>query len=203
MEQNNTYPIRIIPMSRGEFSGKEKRLTINYCLVNVASHRYLIASTSKGICYLMPGEMRWEPIEQLKRHFPHAYFRCRQVELHRKAVWLLKRKPEKAGRLDLHLWGTGFQLAVWQDMLNIPSGMVTTYLNIARRIGLPKAARPVGGAVGSNPVMYLIPCHRVICTSGKLGGYRWGINRKIKFLNQEARTFTRTEGKSHWEPTLF
>lgn len=200
---NNTSTIRIIPMTKDEYLGKEKKLTISYSIVTTAGGKYLIASTTKGICYIMPGESKWEPVENLKKHFPNAHFRCQKVKQHIKAIWLLKQKLEKIKHLDLHLWGTQFQLAVWNELLNIPVGTITTYLNIAQQIEKPNAARPVGGAVGSNPIMYIIPCHRVICSNGKLGGYRWGVNKKIKFLNKEAHTFETTDGKTKWDPTLF
>ena len=77
------------------------------------------------------------------------------------------------------------------------------YLDIAKRIGNPRGARAVGGAVGSNPVLSIIPCHRVICSSGKLGGFHWGIDKKIKLLNKEARGSKKREGAYNWEPTFF
>lgn len=203
METDQSCTINIVPMTQAEYSGKGKRITISYSLVTVSAGRYLVASTSKGVCFIMPGEMRWNPVESLRKHFPHAQFRCRKVEMHNKAVWLLKRRIDKVDRLTLHLWGTPFQLSVWTDLLHIPSGKVTTYQNIANRIGKPKAARPVGQAVSANPVMRIIPCHRVVCSNGKLGGYRWGVDRKIKFLNQESRPTDKMYGRANWDPTLF
>lgn len=152
---------------------------------------------------MMPGDMKWNPVETLKKHFPKAHFRCQKVAIHKMVAQLLRNRPVKDKELVLHIYGTPFQLAVWTDLLQIPSGKVTTYLNIAQRIGNPKAARPVGQAVGSNPVMCLIPCHRVICSNGKLGGFRWGVERKIKFLNKEARSSHKIKNVSNWEPTLF
>ena len=81
--------------------------------------------------------------------------------------------------------------------------MVTTYGHIAERIHRPKAARPVGQAVGANPVMCIVPCHRVVRTDGTLGGYRWDVSRKIKLLNMEAQSSTKSAGLQKWEPTLF
>ncbi|MFM2399630.1 MAG: Bifunctional transcriptional activator/DNA repair enzyme Ada [Pseudomonadota bacterium] len=87
--------------------------------------------------------------------------------------------------LPLHVRGTNFQIQVWQALLAIEPGRVTTYGNLAHLIGKPKAARAVGTAVGSNPVSVLIPCHRVIRESGALGGYAWGLSRKITLLGRE------------------
>jgi AraC family transcriptional regulator of adaptative response/methylated-DNA-[protein]-cysteine methyltransferase len=87
----------------------------------------------------------------------------------------------------LLLKGTRFQLKVWEALLRIPPGRLTTYGSLARTLGYPAgAARAVGQAVGANPVGYLIPCHRVIRGTGALGGYRWGLNRKRAILGWEA-----------------
>jgi AraC family transcriptional regulator of adaptative response/methylated-DNA-[protein]-cysteine methyltransferase len=91
--------------------------------------------------------------------------------------------------LRLHLAGTNFQLKVWEALLRIPPGAATTYGEVARRIGRPTAARAVAGAVGANPVAWLIPCHRVLRSVGTLGGYRWGVERKRAMLGWEAARF--------------
>ena len=87
--------------------------------------------------------------------------------------------------LNLLLHGTPFQIQVWQALLRIPRGAVTSYQALAGYIGRPKASRAVGTANGANPISYLIPCHRVIRKSGTLGGYRWGLGRKLAMLSQE------------------
>ena len=79
-----------------------------------------------------------------------------------------------------------FQLIVWNELLKIPTGRLTTYGDIARKIGNPGASRAVGTAVGQNPVAFIIPCHRVIRTDGKMGGYRWGIDIKRAIIAREA-----------------
>ena len=92
--------------------------------------------------------------------------------------------------LHLHLSGTNFQLKVWEALLNIPIGLVTTYEHIATEVGQPKATRAVGTAVGHNPIAVLIPCHRVIRKVGRFGNYRYGVPLKMALLGWEA---TRTE----------
>ncbi|MFN3492347.1 MAG: methylated-DNA--[protein]-cysteine S-methyltransferase, partial [Anaerolineales bacterium] len=87
--------------------------------------------------------------------------------------------------LRLHRRGTNFQIKVWEALLNIPSGAVTTYEQIALNIGNPRAVRAVGSAVGDNPIAYLIPCHRVIRKSGEFGNYMWGSARKKAILVKE------------------
>jgi O-6-methylguanine DNA methyltransferase len=80
---------------------------------------------------------------------------------------------------------TAFQKQVWQVLLAIPSGYVTHYQAIAEALGKPKASRAVGNAIGSNPLAIKIPCHRVIRKDGQLGGYRWGLDKKIALLKKE------------------
>ncbi|MBO7445898.1 MAG: methylated-DNA--[protein]-cysteine S-methyltransferase [Bacteroidales bacterium] len=203
MNEMNPCKVWVEPMTREEFMGKGKPLTINYSIQTAPFGRVLVASTAKGICLLMPAAMKWEPVQTLKRHFPKARIRYRAVALHKKALLLLRHRHEKVHQLCLHLYGTPFQIEVWRDLLDIPVGMVTTYQNIANRIGRPKSARPVGQAVGANPVMCLVPCHRVVRTNGTLGGYRWDVSRKIKLLNQEAQQSSKDQGHISWEPTLF
>ena len=195
--------IWIEPMTRGEYLGREKPLAISYSIQSAPVGRVLIASTPKGICFLMPGAEKWQPEATLRRHFPKARFRNHVVDLHKKALSLLRRHYDKVPSLCLHLYGTPFQLEVWRDLLDIPSGMVTTYQHIAERIRRPRAARPVGQAVGANPVMCIVPCHRVVCSNGTLGGYRWDVSRKIKLLNGEAKANTKSAGLQNREPTLF
>ena len=93
------------------------------------------------------------------------------------------KKPEE---IKLHLKGTDFQLKVWETLLKIPFGNLSTYGTIAKQIEKPSASRAVGTAIGDNPVAFLIPCHRVIQSTGTLGGYMWGIDRKQAIIGWEA-----------------
>lgn len=96
--------------------------------------------------------------------------------------------PTPAGQnkpLSLLLKGTNFQLKVWQALLNIPPGCITSYANLAKHIHHPRAGRAVGTALGHNPIAYLIPCHRVLRGDGDIGGYRWGRERKWAILGCE------------------
>jgi AraC family transcriptional regulator, regulatory protein of adaptative response / methylated-DNA-[protein]-cysteine methyltransferase len=85
----------------------------------------------------------------------------------------------------LHLKGTHFQLKVWETLLTIPFGQLSTYGNIASKINNPKASRAVGSAIGDNPVAFLIPCHRVIQSTGVFGQYMWGAKRKTAMISWE------------------
>lgn len=194
--------ITIEPMTKLEFMGKPKKLVIRYCFAKIAADEYLIASTSKGICFLMPAETGVSPVGMLTKHFPHASYRSHKVNFHKRAINLLKQRYNKVSSLPLHLYGTPFQLSVWRDLLNVPLGKVTTYRDIALRIGKPHAARAVGRAVSCNPVMFIIPCHRVICANGRLSDYRWTLSRKIKMLNSEAHSTSEISGYRNWNPMI-
>ncbi|WP_345306213.1 MGMT family protein [Candidatus Villigracilis saccharophilus] len=98
---------------------------------------------------------------------------------------MIPASDKTAQPLKLHLSGTNFQIKVWEALLNIPIGTVTTYEHIAAQIGNPNALRAVGTAVGHNPIAVLIPCHRVIRKSGEFGNYRYGAARKKALLAQE------------------
>jgi len=87
--------------------------------------------------------------------------------------------------LKVLLSGTKFQIKVWEALLKIPSGQLTTYSRIAVLIGHENAMRAVGSAIGSNSIAYLIPCHRVIRSLGGLGGYKWGVGRKLSMIGFE------------------
>ncbi len=91
-------------------------------------------------------------------------------------------------KVKLDLKGTPFQQKVWEALQEIPYGQTATYKDIAVKIGRPKAVRAVSNAVGANPIAIIIPCHRVICSNGSLGGYRWGARNKLKLLKLEALT---------------
>ena len=92
--------------------------------------------------------------------------------------------PEEPVRVVLI--GTDFEVSVWETLLKIPTGRATTYSAVANRIGRPKAARAVGAAVGKNPISFVVPCHRVVGTSGALTGYHWGLPRKRAILGWES-----------------
>jgi len=96
------------------------------------------------------------------------------------ALW----KPDQP--LRVVLIGTDFEIRVWEKLLTIPMGRLTTYSDLARSAGAPKAARAVGAAVGKNPISFVVPCHRVVGKNGDITGYHWGISRKRAMLGWEA-----------------
>ena len=102
------------------------------------------------------------------------------------ALYIFTHDWNKLNQVKLHLKGTDFQLKVWETLLKIPMGKLSTYGNIAEQIQSPKASRAVGSAIGDNPVAFLIPCHRVIQSTGTFGGYHWGSTRKTAMIGWEA-----------------
>jgi AraC family transcriptional regulator of adaptative response/methylated-DNA-[protein]-cysteine methyltransferase len=106
--------------------------------------------------------------------------------MQRNALLIFKQNGHELKQVKLHLKGTEFQLKVWEALLKIPAGQLISYGQLAQRIDKPKAARAVGTANGDNPVAFLIPCHRVIQSSGALGGYHWGLSRKAAMIGWEA-----------------
>lgn len=161
---------------------KLKELEINYSFYETVYGAALIASTEKGICYIGFGN-RDNVIQSMFNTYLNAGFREKTDSLHRIALDFIENGSVE--HIPLHIVGTDFQFAVWNALIDIPLGRLSTYLSIAKNINNPKAVRAVGSAVGSNPVSYIIPCHRVIRTDGGLGGYHWGLEFKEKMLERE------------------
>ena len=121
----------------------------------------------------------------LQQHFPNAHFKQMVDLIQQNALYIFTHDWTKLNQIKLHLKGTDFQLKVWETLLKIPMGQLTTYGTIADKIEKPTASRAVGTAIGSNPVAFLIPCHRVIQSSGNFGGYMWGNTRKTAIIGWE------------------
>jgi AraC family transcriptional regulator of adaptative response/methylated-DNA-[protein]-cysteine methyltransferase len=124
-------------------------------------------------------------LEDLELKFPNAAFQRKLDLLQQNALFIFQYDWSKLDQVKLHLKGTDFQLKVWESLLKIPMGKLSTYGAIASQIGNPSASRAVGTAIGSNPVAFLIPCHRVIQSSGTFGGYMWGPTRKAAIIGWE------------------
>ncbi|HTQ27331.1 MAG TPA: methylated-DNA--[protein]-cysteine S-methyltransferase [Puia sp.] len=177
--------ISIESMTPGEFKQGGEGLEINYQFAETPFGRVLMASTPKGICYMAFTDRDKEGLEELKSHFPRAGFHHAGDEQQQRALHVFQLGGKPHSRLTLHLKGTPFQLKVWEALLRIPTGNLTTYAKIAASIGAPGASRAVGTAVAGNPVAYLIPCHRVIRSTGVLGEYHWGAGRKTAMIGWE------------------
>ena len=180
--------INIEGMTPGEYKNGGERLVINYSFAETIFGDIIVASTAKGICYMAFIEKNGESeaLECLRRKFPNAAYLRRFDIMQQNALFIFTQDWSMLGEIKLHLKGTEFQLKVWETLLKIPMGKLTTYGNIAGYINTPKASRAVGTAIGDNPVAFLIPCHRVIRSSGELGGYHWGPTRKAAIIGWEA-----------------
>lgn len=165
--------------------GDETGINIRYNFYESLFGETLIASTGKGICFLSFGERKIME-KELKLRFPGAVLAEEKTEIHTIALSYLSQSVSNHN-LPLHIKGTDFQLNVWNELLLIPFGQTSSYKQIAVNIGKPESARAVGSAVGKNPVSWLIPCHRVIRSDNKLGGYHWGPELKVLMLQYESK----------------
>jgi len=149
----------------------------------------LIGVTERGICWLSFIRTDEDPkfeLEKMKEHWHNSVFRQDQEITTRfvKAIFS-DHSANTQGKLHVFVKGTNFQVKVWEALLRLPMGNITTYQGIAEQIQNPKALQAVGSAVGSNHIAYLIPCHRVIRKDGLLGEYRWESSRKKSIIGWE------------------
>jgi len=175
----------------GQYKSGGAGLTIHYSLHDTPFGEALIGLTERGICHFsFVASSEGDAIDTLVSGWPQA----KMIEDYDATAPLVEpifdlnqrnRKP-----LHLHLRGTNFQLKVWEALLRIPSGVVTSYQGLAKQAGYPGASRAVGTALGRNPIAVLIPCHRVIRKLGEFGNYRYGVTRKKALLGWEAATLT-------------
>jgi AraC family transcriptional regulator, regulatory protein of adaptative response / methylated-DNA-[protein]-cysteine methyltransferase len=173
----------------GEFQRAGMGLVVHYGFHPSPFGECLIAVTSRGVCHLafVHPVSRHDALERLRNDWPNAKLVPDQDATRSAAVRAFPAPGSaRIASLALHVKGTNFQLKVWDALLKVPDGSVTTYGEIATAIGGAKASRAVGSAVGSNPISYLIPCHRVIRATGELGGYAWGPERKKVMLTLES-----------------
>lgn len=171
----------------GEYKSRGSGMTIRYGIHPTPFGKCLIALTERGICHLgfVQGS-EGDAIDQLVADWQQA----RMIEDYKATISLIEpifdlRYNHRGKPLNVHLRGTNFQLKVWEALLQVPAGTVTTYEGIASRIGKPSATRAVGTAIGHNPIAVLIPCHRVIRKVGDFGNYRYGTLRKKALLARE------------------
>lgn len=177
--------INIEGMTPAEYKNGGKNLAINYSFAESPFGNIIVASTEKGICYMAFAEDKLVAFATIQNHFPNAHFRQMVDLIQQNALYIFTQDWAKLNQIKLHLKGTDFQLKVWETLLKIPMGQLTTYGTIASKIENPNASRAVGTAIGSNPVAFLIPCHRVIQSTGAFGGYMWGNTRKIAIIGWE------------------
>ena len=181
--------INIEGMTPAEYKNGGNNLSINYSFAASRFGNLIVASTSKGICHMAFNDDETIALNDLKLKFPNANFQKKLDLIQQNALLIFQNDWSKLPEVKLHLKGTDFQLKVWETLLKIPMGQLSTYGNIAQQIGNVNASRAVGTAIGSNPVAILIPCHRVIQSTGNIGGYMWGETRKTAIIGWDsART---------------
>jgi AraC family transcriptional regulator of adaptative response/methylated-DNA-[protein]-cysteine methyltransferase len=180
--------VSVETVTPGQFKSRGQDVEIRYSISDTPFGNCLLAMTQKGICDLrfVDDDREGQAVSDLSKKWSAAALAADQ-QLGDEMVQRIFGSAPGPGpeKLTLDLHGTNFQIKVWQALLRIPEGNVVSYTDVARGIGRPDAVRAVAGAVGKNPVAWLIPCHRVLRSSGELGGYRWGLTRKKIMLARE------------------
>ena len=178
--------INIEGMTPGEFKNGGENLLINYSFAESPFGNIIVASTQKGICHMEFFDDKELAFNKLEGRFQNAKYNQVVDTAQQNALFIFRNDWSKLNEIKLHLNGTPFQLKVWETLLKIPMGKLSTYGSIAKEIDKPKASRAIGTAIGNNPVAFLIPCHRVIQSTGNIGGYMWGNTRKSAIIGWEA-----------------
>ena len=176
-----------------EFKSSGKGLDIKYGFHQSPFGECFLAITERGICAMafVDEQSRDQQLILLAKKWHFATIQQDPIATESYLNRIFQPHLSTLGKLPLLVQGTNFQLKVWEALLAIPQGSVTTYQQIADSIGNPRAVRAVGTAVGDNPIAYLIPCHRVIRKEGLLGEYRWGSTRKKALVGWEAANLER------------
>ncbi|WP_299821731.1 methylated-DNA--[protein]-cysteine S-methyltransferase [uncultured Pontibacter sp.] len=171
----------------GTFKQLGQQLQLKYSINSCPFGNYIVASTPKGICHLHFFRDQAAALVELRQTWPKAELvNALDAQHEQVQVFFQRTQQQPAAKIRLHLQGTPFQLKVWEALLRIPEGCLTSYASLAQQIGQPTASRAVGTAIGSNPIAFLIPCHRVIKSIGGIGEYRWGSERKMAMIGWEA-----------------
>jgi len=179
--------VKVEGMTPGEYKNGGAALVINYTFADTPFGPVIVASTGKGICHMaFIDEDERSALENLKQIFPNAIYNQLADRNQQNALFVFNQDWSKLDEIKLHLKGTDFQIKVWETLLSVPAGGLTTYADLARKSGYTGASRAVGTAVGKNPVAFLIPCHRVIKSTGEIGQYHWGAARKNVIIGWEA-----------------
>lgn len=180
--------VTIEAMTPGEIKAQGAGTIVHFGFSDTPFGRALFAQTARGLFHLgfvdVGGDL--EAVAELRSHAPRATFERDDAIARDIARQIWSDEGAKRAPLRLNVSGTNFQLKVWQALVELGSRDNTSYRKLAEAIGSSGGSRAVGGAVGANPVAWLIPCHRVLRTSGGLGGYHWGEDRKRAMLAWEA-----------------
>ncbi len=175
-------------MTPGLYRRGGQGLRLGYSLVDTSLGRLLVAATERGVSMVALGDDDRRLVEALREEFPAARIERDEERFRPWVAQVLARVEDPAARVDLplDLRATAFQRRVWEELRAIPSGETRSYSEVARALGRPRAARAVARACATNPTAIVIPCHRVVGSDGRTGGYRWGAQRKRALLSREA-----------------
>jgi AraC family transcriptional regulator of adaptative response/methylated-DNA-[protein]-cysteine methyltransferase len=176
-------------MTPATYSRGGRGMNINYTIAASSMGRLLVAMTERGVCAVRMGDRDKELEKDLREEFPEAQINRADSVLRGTVEKILTHLDKNEPRLDLPLdiRSTAFQRQVWEKLRTIPYGQTVSYGDVAKALGKPGAVRAVGRACATNPVALVIPCHRVVREDKSLGGYRWGLDRKKKLLENERR----------------
>jgi AraC family transcriptional regulator of adaptative response/methylated-DNA-[protein]-cysteine methyltransferase len=181
--------VSVEAVTPGQYKSRGAGVELKYGFHQTPFGNALLAMTENGITdlWFVDEEDEGEALIELQRVWPAA-----DITQGAEATWKIVSRifggvsrQAQEDRVDLLLRGTNFQVKVWQALLRIPEGVVVSYSDVAKRVGRHDAVRAVAGAVAANPIAWLIPCHRVLRSSGEIGGYRWGTTRKKMMLARE------------------
>ncbi len=185
--------IKVTAMTPAQYRSAGKELLINYGFTDSPFGVVSLAKTKYGICTLYFSDQCNEHVfyDLLQKQWSQALLKRDDRSVEQVVRQLFTRSAKS--KIQLAPTGSNFQIQVWQALLSIPPGQLSTYKRIAAAIGRPTASRAVARAMSSNPVAYLIPCHRVLRADGLLGGYRWGTVRKQAIIAYEAAACEKPE----------
>jgi len=177
----------VLGMTPSAFRKGGEGTKIRYAAANSWLGLMLVAESEKGICFIAIDDSVEPLIEDLAKRFPKAGISEGDAAFKQKIAATVAQleRPGKGFDLPLDIQGTAFQQRVWAALRAIPAGETSTYSDIAKQIGAPKAYRAVAQACAVNKLAIVIPCHRVLRSSGDLSGYRWGVKRKQALLDKE------------------
>jgi AraC family transcriptional regulator of adaptative response/methylated-DNA-[protein]-cysteine methyltransferase len=179
----------LLGMTPSAYRAGGRDQAIRFAIAECSLGAILVAESARGICAITLGDDPEQLARDLQDRFPNARFLGGDAEFEQRVATVIGfvEAPKLGLDLPLDLRGTAFQQRVWQALRQIPAGETASYAEIARKIGVPTAARAVAGACAANPVAVAVPCHRVVRNDGGLSGYRWGVARKRALLEKEAQ----------------
>jgi AraC family transcriptional regulator of adaptative response/methylated-DNA-[protein]-cysteine methyltransferase len=185
------HATRTLGMTPSSYRDGGSGQSIAYAYRDTALGPLLMAATDRGVCFAQFGRSEGSLIEQLQAEFPKAAVRESDARHSPELdAWIEAFEAHIAGDaprpdVPLDLRGTAFQIRVWRFLLDVPEGDVLSYAEVASGIGAPRSVRAAASACGANRIAVLVPCHRVLRGDGRLGGYRWGLERKRALIDQE------------------